>query len=117
MRVLAVKPKYAHNIIDGKKTIEVRSRETRIRERIAIYATSPEQKIIGTVEIVASSRCNDEIEYEIYKNEHLAPSEYYQEGKTCFWHLRRHLKFETPISYKPPKGAVVWSIFELPEDK
>ena len=115
MRVLAVKPKYAHNIIDGKKTIEVRSRETRIRERIAIYATSPEQKIIGTVEIVASSRCNDDIEYEIYKNEHFAPSEYYQEGKTCFWHLRRPIKFETPISYKPPRGAIVWSIFELPE--
>jgi predicted transcriptional regulator len=146
IRVLAVGQPYANSIIDGLKTIEVRSRTTNIKERVAIYASTnlPSQKefieirqylalrfldnpkydpteelpigmIIGTVEIVASSWCNDDLEYDLYKNEHLASSKYYKERKTHFWHLRRPVKFSNPIPYKPPKGAVVWSKTVLPE--
>jgi len=113
MRALAVKPKYAHQIIEGKKTIEIRSKRTKIKERVAIYSSAPEKKIIGTVEIVASSKCNDDIEYELYKNKHLAPDKYYIEGKTHFWHLRRPVKFGTPIPIKWPSTGS-WAQIELP---
>jgi len=136
IRVLAVRQPWASLIVEGLKTIEVRSKPTNIRERVAIYASrnynredflklreNPNYimrswdfgKILGTVEIVASSGCNDEVEYALNKREHSAPDEYFNEGKTYFWHLRRPVKFETPIPYKPPKGAVVWSKTELPE--
>ncbi len=132
IRVLAVRQRYASSIIEGLKTIEVRSRPTNIRERVAIYASNAKQeplegvygpdynyrilptgKILGTVEIVASSHAS-EIEYELYKNEHLAPSKYFREGKTFFWHLRRPIKFETPIPIKWPSTGS-WAKTELPE--
>lgn len=113
MRALAVKPEYAHKIIEGKKTIEIRSKRTKIQERVAIYSSAPEKKIIGTVEIVATSQCNGDIEYALYRNEHLAPDEYYREGKTHFWHLRRPVEFETPIPIKWPSTGS-WAKIELP---
>lgn len=134
MRVLAVRQPWASLIIEGLKTIEVRSKPTNIRERVAIYASTTKQgtiegehgvdynyrilptgQIVGTVEIVASSCCNDEIEYEIYKNEHRAHDEYFTYGKTYFWHLRRPIEFAEPVPYKPPRGAVVWSNFDMTE--
>lgn len=39
MRILAIKQPWASLITEGIKTIEVRSRPTNIREKIAIYAT------------------------------------------------------------------------------
>ena len=134
IRVLAVRQPWASLIVEGLKTVEVRSKPTNIRGRVAIYASTAKQetlegvhgkeynyrilptgKIIGTVEIVASSWCNDEVEFELSKNEHLAPDIYYSDGKTRFWHIRRPVKFSEPIPYKPPKGAVVWSKTVLPE--
>lgn len=115
IRVLAVKPEWASKIIDGKKTIEIRSRNTNIKERVAVYASSPVNKIIGTVRIVASSQCIDEVEYETYKNEHLAPSKFYKKGKTYFWHLKHPITFTEPIIYTPKRGTIVWSKTILPE--
>jgi hypothetical protein len=145
MRVLAVRQPWASLIVEGLKTIEVRSKPTNIKERVAIYSSTskitnfyfnkelkiqkardgeyPKGAILGTVEIVASSCCNDGIEYDLYTNEHLAPVSnvlknklYVEYGDIYFWHLRRPVKFSQPIPYKPPKGAVVWSNFELPEE-
>lgn len=51
MRVLAVRQPWASLIVEGLKTIEVRSKPTNIRERIAIYAstTFPTKKEIETI--------------------------------------------------------------------
>ncbi|MEN6293137.1 MAG: ASCH domain-containing protein [Methanobacterium sp.] len=180
IRVLAVRQPWASLIVEGLKTIEVRSKPTNIRGRVAIYTSAKKPtheeiselfhyfgdqqrqcydsegrvlkdnkemfeyfgrhsalvhsflsnsehkklsgKIIGTVEIVASSSCNDDLEYDLYKKEHLAPIEVVlknklriEYGDLYFWHLRRPVKFSEPIPYKPPKGAVVWSKTTLPE--
>lgn len=40
IRVLAVRQPWASLIVEGLKTIEIRSRYTNIRERVAIYATN-----------------------------------------------------------------------------
>ena len=135
---------WASLIVEGLKSIEVRSKHTNIKERVAIYSSTtkitdfyfnkelkiqkardgeyPKGVILGTVEIVASSSCNDGIEYDLYKNEHLAPigtvlknKLYVEYGDLYFWHLRRPVKFSEPIPYKPPKGSVVWSRTALPE--
>ena len=72
--------------------MKLEAREQKYKN-VATYSSAPEKKIIGTVEIVATSQCNGDIEYALYRNEHLAPDEYYREGKTHFWHLRRPIKF------------------------
>src|SRR4051812_45223158 len=70
MRALSVRQPWAELILRGKKTIECRSRPTRIRERIWIYASRapvrsaafwpvtddaalPRGVLVGTVELVA----------------------------------------------------------------
>jgi len=140
MRVLAVRQPWASLIVEGLKTIEVRSKPTNIRERVAIYASTskasrfyftPNGKIstaydadftkgfiLGTVEIIDSPSYPIE-SYEMFRsisNQHLAPDGYYSDKKTYIWRLENPVKFTQPIPYKPPKGAVVWSNFELPEE-
>jgi predicted transcriptional regulator len=134
IRVLAVRQPWASLIVEGLKTIEVRSRPTNIRERVAIYASRAKQeplegkygrdynyrslptgKIIGTVEIVGCVHLRNQFEFELYADEHLAPIKHYVPGNTYFWDLKNSVKFDTPVSYLPPKGAVIWSKTVLPE--
>jgi len=132
MRALAVRQPWASLIIEGLKTIEVRSKPTKLRERVAIYASKAMQAtlegehgpdynsrilltgmILGTVEIVACSKVNDAIKYTAYNIEHFAPDEYYKEDKTYFWHLRRPQMFDLPIPIKWPSTGS-WAHIELP---
>ena len=122
-------------IVEGLKTIEVRSRITNIRDKIAIYASSskpdtieeyygeynfynlPRGFIIGTVEIVGCTEF-DLITYsgkELLSKASLLPL-YKITTDSAYWKLSNPVKFAQPIPYKPPKGAVVWSNFELPEE-
>lgn len=163
IKVLAVRQPYASLIVEGLKTIEVRSRPTNIRERVAIYAstnipsmntlaytfstlgrwdhyetlseTDQEKyaflndkakheyeygQIIGTVEITDSSKISiiEHSSYSewqwLYKNSY-APAKMIKNGN-YYWNLEKPVKFSEPINYKPPKGAVVWSNFDLPEE-
>jgi len=137
IRVLAVRQPWASLIVDGLKTIEIRSRPTNIRERVAIYASTAKQetlegvygpdynyrilptgKIIGTVELYSSTThpLGSSQVFERWHGEHHAPINYYIEGKTHFWYFKKPIKFSQPIPYKPPKGAVVWSKTDIPED-
>lgn len=136
MRVLAVRQPWASLIVEGLKTIEVRSRPTNIRERVCIYASTAKQetlegeygkyynymilptgKIVGTVELHSSTHhpIISTSVFNMHRDLHLAPERYFNENGVHFWHLRNPIKFTQPIPYKPPKGAIVWSNFELPE--
>jgi len=156
IRVLAVRQPWASLIVEGLKTIEVRSRPTNIRERVAIYATNhwytekekkdmfdqfaslldnkvisdyaynyafssvlsggERGKIIGTVEITQSFKCYSSGDYEEYENLHLCSALNFDLLNTHFWSLDNPVKFSSPIPYKPPKGAVVWSKTDIPEE-
>ncbi len=52
---LSIHPQYANKILDGQKTIELRKRFPILNgfpARILIYSTTPEQMIVGYVEVV-----------------------------------------------------------------
>ena len=136
IRVLAVRQPWASLIVEGLKTIEVRSRPTNIRERVAIYASTAKQetlegehgknynyrilptgKIIGTVEIATctNSKIISQKHFEMFHKYHFAPSGFLVDGGVYFWYLEKPVEFSIPIHYKPPKGAVVWSKTKLPE--
>jgi hypothetical protein len=132
IRVLAVRQPWASLIVEGLKTIEVRSRVTNIREVIAIYAsaskqdeieeyyreynfyTLPKGVIIGTVEIIGCADF-DLITFsgkELLSKASCLPS-YKISTNFYYWKLANPVKFFSPIPYKPPKGAVVWSKTDL----
>lgn len=139
IRVLAVRQPWASLIVEGLKTIEVRSRPTNLRERIAIYAsrtTSSEDfynvkdllfqldydllpigKIIGTVFIDSSTThpIISQTVYDMYSNEHHYKYRINTHKGVHMWDLKNPIKFSQPIPYKPPTGAVVWSKTVLPE--
>ncbi len=71
--------------------------------------------ILGTVEIVECVKLRNKFEYGSYADEHMAPTEYYTEGNTYFWDLKRPVKFDTPLQIKWPSTGS-WAKIELPEE-
>jgi len=50
--LLPIKPKYAHAILEGKKTVEFRKMQfKRDVSHVVIYSSSPEMKVVGYFEI------------------------------------------------------------------
>lgn len=135
IRVLAVKQPYASLIVEGLKTIEIRSRPTNIMGKIAIYASTSKQEtlegehgpaynyrilptgyIIGTVEIFDCVDGQDftSSHFDALQTLSLAPTNMIT-NDAFYWRLEHPIKFAQPIPYKPPKGAIVWSKTVLPE--
>ena len=130
MKVLAIKQPWASLIAEGKKTIEVKSRNTNIRGRVAIYATLssfdpvllnktpatyPFLKgyIIATVDIVDCKQYVRNHEFVHDRNKHLIPLDEINNYSCGYgWCLRNVKKLEQPIPYKMPKGCVVWANYE-----
>jgi hypothetical protein len=139
---LAVRQPWASLIIEGLKTIEVRSRPTKIRERVAIYA-SKDQKWLNKnmwYRVQLASELKDNPNYDPSKKlefgkiigtveiescqyfsysdfqatykKHLSPYPFMDDYE---WILKNPIKFSSPIPHTPPKGAVVWSKTQLPE--
>jgi predicted transcriptional regulator len=48
--IISVKPEHAHNIIVGRKTVELRRRFTDTSAIVLIYSSSPEKALIGGCE-------------------------------------------------------------------
>lgn len=51
--LLSIRPRFAHRILEGKKTVEVRKRFSKrwVGHRIAIYSSSPERAVVGEADI------------------------------------------------------------------
>jgi len=71
--------------------------------------------IVGTVEIAATSKVMDSLDFDLHACYHLAQDTYYHPDKTYFWWLINPVRFSTPSKYTPPRGAVVWSKTVLPD--
>jgi hypothetical protein len=88
-RAISIRQPYVEAILDGKKTIEYRSRPTNIRERVYLYASlrleddaiyrefgyevgqCPRGFIVGSVEIVGCTGEEDEYEIQLARPERL----------------------------------------------
>ena len=131
MKVLAIKNPWAQRIANGDKTIEVRSRNTLIEERVAIYVSRTKMQtaeagwmrhlgyttddslrghIIGTVEMCGATPIPSIDSFISNANEHLCPAYFYKGGQWN-WHLKNPIEIN-PITFKMPKGAVIWTSIE-----
>jgi hypothetical protein len=80
------------------------------------YNSSNLGRIIGTVEITDCIKFGfiTENGYSVISGKSYEP-EAMINSDSYYWKLANPIKFSSPIPYKPPKGAIVWSKTELPE--
>ncbi|HBF2930476.1 ASCH domain-containing protein [Clostridioides difficile] len=108
MKCLIVKEKWADLILSGEKTLELRSRNTKVRGTIGIIKSGT-GLICGTVDILSSYEITDE-EYIELKNKHKVPylREQIKYKKIFAWELHNPVKYKDCIKYKHKKGCVIW---------
>lgn len=135
MKVLAIRQPWIDEIISGRKTIEVRTRNTNFRGRVALYSTRTKINvndidwvvkinnddyierscpsefeqgcIIGTVEIVGCTMPNSINQFASDGSKHRIPPTRYNYNMR-YWHLSNPIRID-PIPFKMPKGAIIWS--------
>ena len=109
MKGLVIKSPYIEDILDGIKKVEIRGSNTKVRGRI-ILLKSGSGLALGTVEIISSEEWTLEQynNWNYRKDNNKLPVTHLPYNKTYAWHLANPIKFEVPIPYKHPSGAIVW---------
>ena len=115
MKALIIKKKWLDLILSGEKTWEMRSRNTKVRGRIALVE-SGSGLIKGEVTLWNS------FSLEAVRNKHGSRKSYKSYEDECHrikdskllkkynqvWQLDAPKKYAIPIRYNHPKGAVIW---------
>ena len=105
MKALIIKPEWLNKIFDEGKTWEMRTTRTKIRGRIALIE-SGSGLVVGEANLVDSL---DAIEADdTHYDKHLVEDATLLEKWKFPWVLAGAEKYEKPIPYTHPKGAVVW---------
>jgi hypothetical protein len=111
MHGLLIRSPWIEQILEGKKTWEIRGANTRIRGTIALIRSGSSQ-IVGTCELaevlgpLAVSDMRDNISKHFEAQDSLLDALPYE--RTFAWVLRNAQRLPQPIRYKHPSGAVIW---------
>lgn len=109
--ILIIKKKWLDKILNDYKCLEIRSSDTHKRGRIEL-AESGTSLIKGYCEIDNSYPIEDEEHWEQLRQFHqvdISWDELKKRYKHPYaWTLINVRKYETPIKYTHPKGAVIW---------
>lgn len=110
--ILIVKPYWADLILSGSKIWEIRGHNTTKRGKIDI-AKSGTGKIFGEVKLVDSIPLTQEL-WESSRDKHQVNLSWkellsiYKKPHAWIFEYGSAEKYIMPVSYKHPKGAVVW---------
>jgi hypothetical protein len=110
MKALLIRTPHIEKILDGKKTWEIRSARTNIREQVGLIR-SGSGTIIGVCDVIG---CIGPLtEEQFRKNARKAgmkPSEASlgYDDKTFAWVLANSQYLKAPVPYKHPTGAIIW---------
>ena len=109
MKGLIIKEPWISLILSRKKTWELRSRDTRVRGRIALIRKGSGTvvgvaELVGTLPKLSRSRLISNVK------KHRTPRrEFHGDLKhTTAWVLRRAARLNKPVAYRHPSGAVIW---------
>ncbi len=110
MKCLIVKKEWLDLILSGEKVWEMRSRMTKVRGRIGLIE-SGSGLIVGECELTGCSDLSythPENIQSIYHLKHrvLNPDQLKRWNKA--WRVKKAKRYDKPIPYKHPQGAVVW---------
>ena len=110
MKGLIIKPCWADLILEGRKTLEVRGNNTKIRGTIAIIKSGTKQ-VWGTVNLTDSVLLTED-NFELWKDKHWLKISYMEllnmYPKPYVWCLNNVKKFAKPVPYSHKKGCVIW---------
>ena len=107
-RALIIDSLWLGMILSGLKTWEMRSSCTKIRGEIGLIEKGS-GLIIGKANLVDSLPPLDPDDYFNHLLKHrITKRDGLNERWRCPWVLADVVKFETPVKYSHPKGAVIW---------
>ena len=110
-RALIIRQPHIGRILDGSKTWEMRSTKTKIRGRIALIEGGS-GLIVGECELINSAEPLTAMEISImggaYYRLHRITDNDLLTRWPCPWALRNAKRYDKPIPYKHPAGAVIW---------
>lgn len=110
MNGLIIKEPWIDLILDGKKTWEIRGSSTHIRDPIALIR-SKSGLVVGTANIIDCIPLHgpDEVEKILNNHDkHHVPLGGIPYDKPYAWLLDDAVRWEEPLPYKHPQGAVIW---------
>lgn len=108
MQGLVIRPFWANKILLGEKVWEIRGSRTHKRGKIGIIISGT-SKVWGTVDLVDCIPCpvgifNTNIDK--HRIEDLSGA--FRYNQTWAWVLENPVKYDEPVPYKHPQGAVIW---------
>lgn len=108
MSALVLKEPWATLVVNGKKTIEIRTMTTNKIGKEIYIAKAGTKTLIGKVTITDCRRLTPE-EFQNLAPQHLALHYSFPPGKKIYgWYLKNAHRFPQPIPYKHPQGAQIW---------
>ena len=107
-RSLIVSKPYIDLILDNGKVWEMRSRKTHIRGRIGLIEAGSGCVVGETYIYGCSNEPISGLEARAFKSAHQIEDYDLLKKWRYIWYLRNSYRYEEPVHYKHPKGAVVW---------
>lgn len=117
-RALIIRKPWSEHILNGDKTWELRGKNTKIRDPVALIEGGS-GKIVGMFNIDdCSSPLSREERVLAAKEGKILDCEIDEDMYTHVyaWKLSQVVRFENPVDYKHPSGAVIW-VTMTDEDK
>lgn len=106
VKALIVRKPYAGMAVDGVKTIECRSSNTHIRGAVGIIEAGTGM-VIGEVTIYDTFKFTEDLKEELRSSHKVEDLKMLD--KWCWgWCLKNAIRYDKPIEYKHPQGAVIW---------
>lgn len=105
-KALIIKKEWLDKIFEHGKVWEMRSTNTKIRGKIQLIE-SKSGTIVGECELVDSHKLSEEEKKDAIDKHQVEDTTLLD--KWCYaWHLKNAIRYDKPIPYTHPKGAVIW---------
>jgi hypothetical protein len=106
MKALIIQKQWLDMILDGSKTWEMRSRPTKVRGRILLIEAGSGH-IVGEC-VLENSLTRPLIRPELFEHKHRVADISLLKNWCYAWSISNAKRYDKPIPYNHPKGAVVW---------
>lgn len=112
MKALIIDEPWITEVLSGRKIWEMRKTACHYRGQIALIRKGSGQ-VVGVAEVVDSLPPIESLkDYAASRNRHRIPPEYqnkaFADGWRCPWVLKNATSLTPPVSYRHPRGAVIW---------
>lgn len=109
MKGLVIKEPWIGLILSGKKTWELRSRDTRVRGRVALI-TKGSGTAVGVADLTGTIPALSRSELRLNVTRHQVPADDIGDDFrwNTAWVLERAQPLRSPVPYHHPAGAVIW---------